>query len=99
MQEEKSESISPNGTHESSQSPLFGSPEGGLKTKTAIDSKIDIHGTSKEAPFTKFLIGAGATWTFEFLIGHGLEFMKIAKQTTNYPYLRILQEVISFPQG
>ena len=46
-----------------------------------------------ESPTAKFLIGGGVTVALELCGGHTLEFLKIAKQTTNDPYGAIVRRV------
>ena len=45
-------------------------------------------------PLAKFLISGSVSWTFELLIGHFMEFLKIAKQTSNKSYAAITADMI-----
>lgn len=78
--------------------PQFGSsgPLGCIKSalparKTVAPSVTVAPG---EKPWAKFLIGGGVTVLFEaFCGGHFLEFLKIAKQTSNDSYFKIARDV------
>lgn len=53
------------------------------------------HGVaSNESPAMKFLISGTVTWTFELLIGHYLEFLKISKQTSELSYVQLTKNMI-----
>jgi hypothetical protein len=45
-------------------------------------------------PRVKFFIGAGLAFSFELAIGHGLEFLKVMKQTQQHkPYGELIREI------
>jgi len=41
----------------------------------------------------KFLISGTVAWTFELIIGHYLEFLKISKQTSELSYAQLTRSV------
>ena len=47
------------------------------------------HGSGNESPLVKFLISGTVAWTFELIIGHYLEFLKISKQTSELSYAQL----------
>ncbi|KAH9253563.1 hypothetical protein BASA81_008399 [Batrachochytrium salamandrivorans] len=52
--------------------------------------------TSSGSALEKFLVGGTVAWSYEFVLGHFLEFVKIAKQT-NYSksYLELSKEMVA----
>lgn len=53
------------------------------------------HGVaSNESPFVKFMISGTVAWTFELIIGHYLEFLKISKQTSELSYAQLTKNMI-----
>ena len=48
----------------------------------------------KESPLAKFVIGGTCAWTFELVLGHYIEFLKIAKQTSTRSYAEITSDMI-----
>src|SRR5689334_11140477 len=49
---------------------------------------------SKESPLVKFLISGTVAWTFELIIGHYLEFLKISRQTSELSYVQLTKNMI-----
>lgn len=47
-----------------------------------------------ESPIAKFVISGSATWVFELVVGHYMEFLKIAKQTSDRTYLQITRSMV-----
>jgi len=47
-----------------------------------------------ESPFVKMVIGALCAWSFELSIGHYIEVLKIAKQTSDMSYAQITRDMI-----
>jgi hypothetical protein len=52
------------------------------------------HGHANESPLKKFFIGGTTAWTFELIIGHYLEFLKISKQTSELSYAQLTKNMI-----
>src|SRR5438045_312776 len=50
-------------------------------------------GGGNESPLVKFLISGTVAWTFELIIGHYLEFLKISKQTSELSYAQLTKSV------
>lgn len=49
---------------------------------------------ANESPFVKFLISGSVAWTFELVVGHYLEFLKISKQTSELSYAQLTRNMI-----
>jgi len=52
------------------------------------------HAGGNESPLVKFLISGTVAWTFELIIGHYLEFLKISKQTSELSYAQLTRNMI-----
>jgi len=53
-------------------------------------------GDVKASPVVKFLLGGSVAWGYEFVLGHYLEFLKIAKQTQYHKsYAELTREMVS----
>ncbi len=53
------------------------------------------HGVgANESPVVKFLISGTVAWTFELIIGHYLEFLKISKQTSELSYAQLTRNMV-----
>ena len=54
------------------------------------------HGGEGGSPLAKFLVGGSVAWGYEFVLGHYLEFVKIAKQTQYHrSYFDLTKDMIS----
>jgi hypothetical protein len=54
------------------------------------------HGVAAhESPLVKFMISGTVAWTFELVIGHYLEFLKISKQTSELSYAQLTRNMVA----
>ena len=52
------------------------------------------HAGGPESPLVKFLISGTVAFTFELMIGHYLEFLKISKQTSELSYVQLTRNMV-----
>merc|ERR1719352_1558943 len=64
------------------------------KVHCAGETKAVPKKQKQESPVAKMLISAGCTWVFELGIGHYLEVLKIAKQTSELSYAGITRQML-----
>lgn len=65
-----------------------------MQTATTMNKK-PVLATSSGSALEKFLVGGTVAWTYEFVLGHFLEFVKIAKQTNHTKsYMELTKEMV-----